>query len=327
MARSALTASYNSQPLFQRATISFDSRRKGFAETKLSVVASPPADVHIDGVKLEQCASITLQPTTQPASVKVLRSGDPNAKWISLAPGIKTSLAAGIYQVAIELPGKSYSTGIRLEAGRNLDFAPIDEPTNAHCGLQNPDGIAVQGDWMKAKNTGGVLYLSRGCVNVNLVFAKPKSSILGRKHVEWEIEAPTGEGHIRWEFDGEKLSRKSVTQEQTFDQHDANVQSLMKGSNSYDIRIRVDGQHVRITNGNGAALDDYTPDNPALHDLAGGRLSIKTPGEFKFSGEQQLMRSEIDLPEDQGNGTTSTLMLPPAEARWMLSSPIPIKAF
>jgi hypothetical protein len=250
----------------------------------VTVVASPPAEVRIDGVKLEPCASITLQPTTEPASVKVLRGGDPNAKWISLTPGSKTSLAAGIYQVAVEFPGKSYSTGIKLEAGRNLDFVPIAEPINAHCVLQNPDGAAVQGDWMKAKNAGSVLYLSPRCVNVNLVFAKLKSSLLGRKHVEWEIESPTGEAHILWEFDGEKLSRKSVAQEQTFDQHDANVQNLMKGSNSYDIRIRVDGQHVRISNGNGATLDDYTPDNPALHDLAGGRVSIKTPGEFKFSG-------------------------------------------
>lgn len=250
----------------------------------ITVVASPPADAHVDGVKLDPCASITLQPTTPPASVKVFRSGDPNARWISLTPGIKTFLAAGIYQVAVEQPPRSYSTGVRLEAGRNLDFAPIDEPPNPHCALQNPDGAVVQGDWMKAKNPGGALYLSPGCVNVNLVFAKLKASLLGRKHVEWEIETPTGDAYILWDFDGEKLSRKGVAQDQTFDQRDANVQNLMKGSNSYDIRIRVDGKHVRISNGNGATLDDYTPDNPALHDLAGGRVSIKTPGEFKFSG-------------------------------------------
>jgi hypothetical protein len=250
-----------------------------------TVVATPPADAHIDGVRLEPCASITLQATRQSADVKVLLSGDPNAKWISLTPGIKTALAAGIYQVAVELPGnKSYSTGIKLEAGRNFDFAPIDEPANAHCVLQNPGGVAAQGDWMKAKNAGSALYLSAGCVNVNLVFAKLKSSLLGRKHVEWDIEVPTGEGHILWEFDGEKLNRKSIAREQTFDLHAANVQSLMKGSNSYEIHIRVEGQHVRISNGTGVTLDDYTPDNPALQDLAGGRVSIKTPGEFKFSG-------------------------------------------
>ena len=260
-------------------------QKDGLCGTRTAeIVAAPPAEAHMEAPKLDPCASITLQATAQPTSVKVLRSGDPNAKWIVLTPGKKTPLAAGTYQVAVEATGNSYATGIKLEAGHNFDFKPI-ETAMQHCQLQNPGEAAVQGDWMKAKNSGSLVYLSAGCVNVNLLFGKLKNGFLVKKRIEWTIEVAGGAGRVAWEFDGEKISRKSIVQQQTIDPREANIQSLMNGNpKSYDIRIRVDGQHIRIINENGATLDDYTPQNPTLNDLAGGRVGIKTSGEFKFSG-------------------------------------------
>lgn len=81
---------------------------------------------------------------------------------------------------------------------------------------------ATELEWVKPKNTNSYVYLTPGCLNVNLVFKKPKASFIGRRPVESAIETCVGGGLIAWVLGGDKVSRRTVAQH-TFDQHEVNV--------------------------------------------------------------------------------------------------------
>jgi hypothetical protein len=249
----------------------------------VDVFAAPPVGVLIESVKLDACARITVQPGVRQATVKAIHKGDENARWIELPTGKPVSLSAGTYQLAIESEGdRSYATEVHLEAGRSLDFSPQLAPVQ-HCQLETPSEAANDGAWIKPRSAGAFVYLSPGCVSINLVFVKPKGNFMGRRRVDWSLEMPAGAGRINWEFDGEKISRKSTVQH-TFDQREANIQaSVPTKANEYVVNIHVEGSRVVITGENGTVLDDYTPTNPILHDLIAGRIGVRTSAEFRFT--------------------------------------------
>jgi serine/threonine-protein kinase len=258
--------------------------KEGFCVSRTTdVVASPPADIRVTGVRLDPCASIRLQPTSKPALVKIFPSGDPNGRWIELTAGKSIPVPAGTYNVAVESPGFAYQTGIRLEAGHNLDFTPLLKTTQ-ECQLRKPGDVTSNGDWMKLRNSGGYVYFSSGCVNMHLSFRKP-SGLIGKKKVEWAMIAGGGTGQIEWSLEGGRIHRKTTVGEHSFDQLNTNVQNLIGESNAtYNIRLVVDGQHIKILTDNNAVLDDYEAQDPGLHDLSSGNVGVRTPAEFKFSG-------------------------------------------
>ncbi len=247
------------------------------------VVAAPPVGVLIESVKLDACARITVQRGVRQASVKAIHKADENARWIELPTGEPVSLPAGTYQLAIESDGdRSYTTEVHLEAGRSLDFSPQLAPVQ-HCQLEKPSDVANDGVWIKPRTAGTFVYLSPGCVNISLIFVKPKGNFMGRRRVDWSLELPAGAGRINWEFDGEKISRKSTVQH-TFDQREANIQaSVPAQANEYVVSIHVEGSRVVITAENGTVLDDYTPTNTILRDLTAARIGIRTSAEFRFT--------------------------------------------
>jgi hypothetical protein len=118
---------------------------------------------------------------------------------------------------------------------------------------------------------------------------------MGRRRVDWSLEMPAGAGRINWEFDGEKISRKSTVQ-RSFDQREANIQaSVPANANEYVVNIHIEGSRVLITGENGTVLDDYTPTNPTLRDLTTARIGIRTSANSD-SLPEDVMRSAIDLP-------------------------------
>jgi hypothetical protein len=104
--------------------------------------------------------------------------------------------------------------------------------------------------------------------------------------VEWVIEGSDG-SRVSYELEDDKLTRKS-TVGKTSEQHTSNVHGLVKDkAEIFHISIRVDGSHVRIINKSGAVLDDYNPQSPAAPDFSNGRVGVKTPAEFTFTGGGQ----------------------------------------
>jgi hypothetical protein len=258
--------------------------KDGFCNTReADVIASPPTEVQVDGMKLDECGSITFRPGTEPATVRAFRTEVAGAKWIELPSGKKTYLSAGVYQLAIESDsGKSYSTTMKLEAGRDVDFSPQFTRLQ-RCQLANQSEVTGSGDWFKPRNSVNFIYLSPACSDVDLLFERPKGHFLGKRSVEMAIEVPGRAGRIVWELDSDRISRRSIAQH-AFDQHESKIQGLMAGnSDRYAVHVHVEGRSVLITNGNGAVLDQYVPNNPALHDLTGARLGIRTSASFKFS--------------------------------------------
>ncbi len=258
--------------------------KEGFCSTReAEVIASPPAELQVDGMKLDECGSITLRLGAESATVRAFPTEVAGAKWVELPPGKRTYLSAGAYQLAIESDsGKSYSTTVKLEAGHNVDFSPQFTPLQ-RCQLANRSEVTGSGDWFKPRNGANFVYLSAACSDVNLLFERPKGHFLGKRSVELEIEVAGGLGRVVWELDGDRISRKSIAQH-ALDQHESKIRGLMAGnSDHYAVHVHLEGQSVLITNGNGAVLDQYVPNDPALHDLTGARLGIRTSAPFKFS--------------------------------------------
>jgi hypothetical protein len=247
------------------------------------VEAVPPNEVHVPDVKLDPCGSITVQAGSLQSRVKARRDGDANAKWIDLSSGPNTNLRVGTYEVVAEADGYKGASGqIKVESGANAVFAPRLTPLQV-CKLQSPDDVSFSGDLAKAKNAERLVYLTPGCVNVNLTFLKPKG-LLTKKRVEWVLEFAGGAGHIAYELDNQKLIRKAFAGH-PLDQKQIPIENLIKAdAQRFDVRIRVDGSHIRVTNEKGQILDDYVSQDPALSDPASGKLGLKTTAEFKFTG-------------------------------------------
>ena len=261
--------------------------KDGFCSSSLSVFTSEPSEVRIIAPKLDPCGTITLQQGAQDARVKVRRAGD--TKWVDLTVGERTLLQAGLYDLNAEGDGVNPSSSqFTIEAGHDINY-PVPRLTpKQHCQFANPADVSHDGDWWKPANSNKVIYLSPGCVNVTFYFysVKPKINLFGTKHAEWVIETGDGAGRVAYELSDQKLSRKSIVKK-TFDQHDSDVSDLLKHKALKDkeyilINLRVDGSHIRITNGNGELLDDYAPQNPVLHDFATGRVGVKTSSDFLF---------------------------------------------
>jgi serine/threonine protein kinase len=259
--------------------------KDGFCDsTPISFSANPPADARQSAVKLDPCGSLTLQAIPQDALVRVRkRAGEANTDWTTLMPGRKTILTVGAYEVDGELAGnRIYNAQIKVEAGQNTEVAPHFIPLE-HCQLQNPADVTRSGaGMMKAKAGGSALYLIPGCVNVDLAFAKPKPGIFTKGKVEWVIEAGGSTGRIEYELDEDgNIYRKSNVN--GVDSPKSSLPKLvLDKSNLFDVRIRIEGSHIRITTANDVLVDDYSPKEQVFHDLSNAKIGIKTKEEFSF---------------------------------------------
>jgi serine/threonine protein kinase len=255
----------------------------------VQVDAVPPKEASISGVTIDPCAGITLQATSIPVTVKIRRSGEEGASRSNLTVGQRKELPAGNYEIVIEAPQgfKPYQTGIRLDAGHNLDFTPLIIPVQ-DCQLQTPGDVTEDGEWKKAKNSSAFVFLRAGCLNVNLPFRKSGVNSMGKERVELQILANGGTARIDWSLDGGTIHRKVTVGPHSLDKRDVRVQDLLNGSlERYDIRVRVEEQHIKVLTGSNAVLDDYVVQNPALHDIGAASLGVRTSAEFQFSGSEQ----------------------------------------
>jgi serine/threonine-protein kinase len=259
--------------------------KDGFCDLRMEATAKPPAEVHLSAEKLEPCGSLIFRTEDQQASAKVRRAGDPNAKWIFLPIGKRVQLPVGKYEAqADSSEGRSVVPDLMV-TGKDQEFAPRVRPPSPgkprSCGLQNPGDVAPTGDWLKP-NSNNLILLTPGCVNVSLTFTKPKSGFFGRKKVEWVLFAGGGPGWIAYELDDGKLTRK-ISVGRPIEQAEPKA-VLSADGDIFRLRILVEGQRVLILDESGKTVDDYSATDPALTNLQGGHVGLKTKFEFKIGG-------------------------------------------
>jgi serine/threonine protein kinase len=261
-----------------RHTVEF--RRDGLCTSRpYEFPVLPPFPVHLQVNKLDPCGTITLQTNTQ-GDVKARHTGDLSAKWIYLTPGKKIQVPSGTYQIQASIQGsKPYDAQISVEAGQNTEVDPKYVPLQT-CAFQSAaDGVS-SADGLKAKGGDKTVYLTAGCLNVNVSFDKPKGGFLGLgRKLHWEVGTSSG-ARLEYEFEDGKVSRK-VDFHHIFDAKTLPAQNLIDAkTGSIQIRIRTDNGHIRITNETGAVIDDYISQDPGLHDLSGGKLGFRSNAPF-----------------------------------------------
>ena len=259
-------------------------RKTGFCSSPwVEITAAPPLPANVNGEKIEACGSITVAPGVQGARIQARRSGDANAKAIELVPGRKTAVPAAKYEVHGESAGfDAWNATVTVVQGADASLTPVFKLVQ-HCGLVNADEVTTGNGWMKPKEPDTIVGLTPGCVNATLTFEKPKG-LFEHKRVEFSLAAPGGKGRISYELDNDKLTRKASADNKTFDKKENDVKQKIKADDhEFLVRIRVEGSRIVVMNDRGETLDDYTAQNPALHDLAGGSLALKTSAQFKFA--------------------------------------------
>jgi len=261
-------------------------REAGFCNSRwIEVTAAPPNPVNISGEKIEPCGSITIAPGGPLAKIQARRVGEANSRAIELVPGRKNTVPAAKYEVHGESSGyDAWNATVTVVQGTDAPLTPAFKAIQ-HCGLMSPEQVTTSGVWMKPKEPDSVVSLTPGCVNVNLTFEKPKG-LFEHKRVEFSLILPGGKARVAYELDSEKLTRKASVNNQTFDKKENDVKKKVKAdAHEFVVKIRVEGSRIVVTNDRGEIMDDYTAQNPALHDLTGGSLTWKTAAGFTFAGE------------------------------------------
>ena len=242
----------------------------------------PPAPFRVpnDQATLTPFGAITFTGNAVNLTVKYHRIGEPvqTANSASQVP-----VPAGKYEIIVDAPGfNAYRSEVTVKPGVptsvNLSAAsPI--PT-----LENPAQASKEGEWFKARDSGKFIYLKPGAVNVNLVFAKPKSFPLSfsKSKILWSVLSSDGQAEVQYELEDQKLSRKLEVAGRTMDLKTgkADVVSVTQNT-SLSVHVQVDRSHLRITNDKGETLDDYSV---VGHDLSRGKVGVKTSTLFAVWG-------------------------------------------
>ena len=260
--------------------------KDGFCDSESELTVRPPAEVHLAEARLEPCGSLTLKGDA--TSAKVRRAGDAGAKWIELAAGHRTQLAVGKYEAHAEFAGGASIDlpDLSVEAGKEAEFAPHPVAARAvragACQLLSPGDATASGEWL-TPNTKGAIQLTHGCVSgMTLTFGKPEGGLLKSKRMEWVVRAGGGNGQIEYEIDGNKLKRRASVH--GGDHAEVNADALRLDQKTFQVRLQIEGQHIRVLGPGGEVVDDYDAEDASLKNLRGGTLGLKTGGEFKFSG-------------------------------------------
>ena len=250
--------------------------KPNYANRVWDVNPNPPDEVRLANTALMAYATISFQTTVRNVTIKFQRVGDSQVHEASASQRIR--LPAGQYQIMAEAPGfKGASAEVKLEPGENallpIKLAPIPDYE-----FRDPAQISHEGEWLRLKNHDHTVYLRPGFLNENLMFPKPGPTLFGKKKVQWVIEAADGSARLQYELDGQKLTRKLVTGNDTADERETKVDAVSSAQSAVlSVHVRIDGAHARITNDRGVVLDDYTV---PFHDLSSGRFGIKTDSQF-----------------------------------------------
>ena len=239
----------------------------------------PPAEGRVNDARLDPCGSISIQAGGKSATVTAKRVG--TSQPIELSLTSKVQVEPGQYDITAEAPGTvAFTTQVLVEAGQNREVVVKLDPTQS-CGLQDPGQATTDGEFMKTKNSGNLVYLKTGCTNVNLSFAQPKGGIKlfgGKRKVQWDIETPDGKARVQYELDDQKLTRKVIENRDTTGQKESPAPAGTAGQAVWSVRLKVEGSHVTVSGEKGETLDDFVS---SLPDLASGRVGIKTNAPFK----------------------------------------------
>jgi len=243
-------------------------------------MASPPAPLQLTALKVTACGTISFQHAPTNAKVQIKRHDD--SKWIEVDPSAKTQVRPGDYDVKADAPGaQTYATSIKIEPNREWQV-PLVFVVQQTCQLQDAGQVVSEPGWYKLKNPADFVYLKAGCSNVNLIFTKPHPGILGKlgkKRPQWTIDLPFGRGRVQYELDDQKIYRLVAAGDENSDKYDKKVNAEASGQNtSLSVKVRIEGNRVKVTNDRGEVLDDYV----AKDSLANAKLGIKTDAHFVF---------------------------------------------
>jgi hypothetical protein len=253
----------------------YESRSVNFAPPQ------PPAPFRVgnDDAKLIQFGTLAFTGGAKDLSVKYHREGEPVQTTASAA---QVLVPAGKYEIIVDDPGftplkaevmvkSGHATPVSLSAA-----SPIPE-------VDDPAQVAKDGSWMKAKDPAKFVYLKPGAVNVNLVFAKPKSNLFVKGKILWSIVSSDGKAELQYELEDQKLSRRLVLPGQTGDEKRGKVDVIsVKQGTSLSVHVQVENSHIRVSNDKGQTLDEYSV---AGHDFARGKVGVKTSALFAIWAE------------------------------------------
>jgi serine/threonine protein kinase len=243
-------------------------------------MVSPPAPVQVPNLNLTACGTVSFQNVPKEARVQIKRHGD--SKWMDVDPLVKSQARPGEYDVKADGPGlETYTTAVKIEPNREWQV-PLIFTVQPTCQLQDATQVVSEPGWLKLKNPGDFIYLKAGCSNVNLIFTKPHTGILGKfgkKRPQWTIKLSDGNSLLEYELDDQKLTRSMVVGEVISDRHENKGNAEASGQNtSLSVKVRIEGNHVKVTNDKGEVLDDYM----AKENLTNAKLGIKTDAHFIF---------------------------------------------
>lgn len=244
------------------------------------VEVRPPGEAHLNDLRLDACGTVTVRANTRAAIVRTRQAGA--SEWVTRPINLAFSTPPGTYDLTVETEGlPAVTQQFKVEAAQNTDV-PVKFAILGACRLQDPAQAAIEGDWLKPRNPGSLLYLRQGCTNVQLSFNK--AGFLGKRHVQWVIASVDGGGRVEYELEEGKLSRKVVVGRDVSDVKEAGAAVGLDAKGAINVHINTEGSRIHITNDKGQTLDDYTGTAPALREVADGRVGLRTNVPFTVKG-------------------------------------------
>jgi serine/threonine protein kinase len=261
--------------------------RNACAEGSYIFSVKPPATVKVPEIKLSSCGTLSFQGAIKNAKIQGRHVGD--SAWLDFDPTLKTPVQTGEWEIRADAPGaRPFNQKLNVEAGQTFPLTVNLTPLSS-CLLQDPTLVAPDKEWYRLKNSSNFVYFKTGCVDVNLIFDRPKQGpgithMFSKKRVQWVIDLTGRNGRVQYELedlkDGQKITRRATVGDEPPEPKDLKVNAVSsKQSSSVSVRIRIEGTQVKITNDKGEILDTYD----FKQTLSNARLGIKTDSYFLWS--------------------------------------------
>jgi serine/threonine-protein kinase len=250
-----------------------------------SSAGKPLAEIQISKPLLSPFfGTLAFEVTARDVTVKYRRVGESQFREVNSLQ--KIQLPPGQYEIECEPPGyKRSSAAVNL--GRESVTVPLKLVPIPDYEFENPDQIAHEGEWLRAKVPGKFINLRAGRLHQILVFARPGKTLFWNKKVEWQIEDPVHHARVLYALESQsgKLTRKLVVGQEPSEQYEAKVDAQSAGQpGSLSLHVSVEGGRVRISNDKGARLDEFTARE---QDFSKGRIAIRTDSLFLVRSDNQ----------------------------------------
>jgi len=253
---------------------------KPYYDSQMGDITASGAEVRVRAPLLTPWATVRFQPSVRNAAVKYRREGDTRFQDVPASGSVQ--LQAAKYEVVAESTGYKSHTAT-IDVGHENIPVPLQLEPIPDFLFADANQIVHNGQWLKAKNPGKSVNLKPGFLQLNLVFSRPRKTLLWDKKLEWAVELPQRETRVLYTLQGQKLSRRLVAGEQNSDQKEMRAESIT-ATETISIHIQVDGGRVTVTNYKGTILDEYSAQG---YDFSSGRISVRTDTEFLVRSDAQ----------------------------------------